>query len=149
MLSEKDGVTLLTRAFKAAGYRIENNVVFDEDGVVFDVDGWDAAARVGFEYRTSEADDKHDLTDDELSRLGARIERGELTLLIVDDVRVPDEATMLEFAQQFLKLIAERAPPASQSKSKSNVKSKPQPAPRNRRRRRARAGVRNQKAVRP
>ena len=105
MLSERDGVIALTRAFKERGYAIVNNVAFDEDGVVFDIDGWAAAARVGFEYRTSEADDKHDLTDDELGLLGARIERGELALLIVDDTRVPDDKSMREIATRFLDLI--------------------------------------------
>lgn len=112
MLTEKDGVTLLTAAFRARGYAIVNNVVFDEDGVVFDLDGWDAASRVGFEYRTSEADDKHDLGDDELAVLGARIERGDLTLFIIDDTRIEDDKALAEHAARFLDLIAERAPPA-------------------------------------
>ena len=126
MLSEKDGVAVLTRAFKDRGYAIENNVVFDEDGVVFDIDGWDAAARVGFEYRTSEADDKHDLTDDELALLGARIERGELALLIVDDTRVPDDKTLREHALRFLELIAAegRAPQKKAAKAKKATTTK-------------------------
>lgn len=120
MLSEKDGVTALTRAFRDRGYDIENDVAFDEEGVVFDIDGWDAAARVGFEYRTSEADDKHDLTDDELGRLGARIERGELALLIIDDTRVPDAATMDDIARRFLDLIENEGhlPAAAAKKTK-------------------------------
>jgi len=111
MLSEKDGVALLTAAFRDRGYAIVNNVVFDEDGVVFDIDGWDAASRVGFEYRTSEADDKHDLGDDELALLGGRIERGELTLFIIDDNRIEDDKALADYAARFLDLIAERAPP--------------------------------------
>ncbi len=124
MLSERDGVIALTRAFKDRGYAIVNNVAFDEDGVVFDIDGWDAAARVGFEYRTSEADDKHDLTDDELGQLGARIERGELALLIIDDTRVPDEKSMREIAQRFLDLIEQegRLPATTTAKKTKNKK---------------------------
>lgn len=101
-LSEQDGVAVLTEVFRAHGYAIAHDVPFDEGGVAFNVDGWDAAARVGFEYRTHESDDKRDLTDDEIGALGARIERGELLLLIVDDVRLPDAAALRELAERFL-----------------------------------------------
>jgi hypothetical protein len=127
MLSEKDGVKILTQAFNDQGFHIDNDVVFDEDGVVFDIDGWDAAARVGFEYRTAEAGDKRDLSDDELWRLGARIERGELALLIVDDTRVPDAETLRQHAARFLEIVAARkktAQATTKKKAKAKAKAK-------------------------
>jgi hypothetical protein len=49
-LSEFDGCDLLARLFRARGYAIKRNQIFREYGVEFHVDGWDAKARVGFEY---------------------------------------------------------------------------------------------------
>lgn len=109
-LFEVEGCRVLTEAFKSRGYNIKNNAPFAEEGVAFDVDGWDPVARVGFEYRTHE--DKNDLSDEEVGRLGARMERGELYLFIVDDNQVPDGAALAAYAGQFLDEIATRARPA-------------------------------------
>jgi hypothetical protein len=116
-LSESEGCRVLTEAFKSRGYHIVNNVPFAEEGVAFDVDGWDAAARVGFEYRTHA--DKVDLTDQEVGRLGARMERGELYLFIIDDQQVPDAASLASYAEQFLDEIATRARPGTQKVKKA------------------------------
>ncbi len=127
MLSETKGVSVLTEAFRRRGYGVENDVPFDEDGVAFSVDGWDAAARVGFEYRTHEASDKEDLTDDEIDRLGARIARGELFLLIVDDRRVPDAETMALHAERFLdqvELVRGARKPAKKTVAKKRATTK-------------------------
>ena len=130
-LSEQDGVAVLTEVFRAHGYAIAHDVPFDEGGVAFNVDGWDAAARVGFEYRTHDADDKRDLTDSEIGALGARIERGELLLLIVDEVRIPDAATLRDFAERFLEVatatkqtFAQEAPKTKKASSTTASKKK-------------------------
>ena len=115
-LSEAEGCRVLTEAFRRRGYNILNNVRFAEAGVAFDVDGWDAAARVGFEYRTHEAEDRKDLSDEELGMLGARMERGELYLFIIDDDQVPDASSLAAYAGQFLDEIATRTAPGKQKK---------------------------------
>ena len=111
---------MLSEAFVAHGYAIVRDAPFDEDGVAFVVDGWDAAARVGFEYRTHT--DKADLSDAEIGRLGARMERGELYLFIVDDDRVPDADTLAQHAGLFLDEIATRKRPGPAKTKKTPAK---------------------------
>lgn len=108
MLSEAQGCAILADVFHARGYTIARDVDFDEDGISFNIDGWDAAARVGFEFRTSEAGDKDDLTVDEWALLAAAIERGELYVFVIDDVTVVDEADLRVYADRFLAEVAVR-----------------------------------------
>jgi len=75
-LSEAEGCDLLARVFRARGYAIVRNLQFREYGVEFHVDGWDAKARVGFEYLTSEDEDHDDLSLVEYKALMAEQRRG-------------------------------------------------------------------------
>ncbi len=104
-LSEEEGCELLARVFKARGYTIRRNVRFREYDVEFQVDGWDAKARVGFEFLSSEAHDHDDLTLGEFKRLMAAQQRGELALFIVDEseqLTAPDLAAAAdEFLDEF------------------------------------------------
>ena len=88
MLTEREGCAVLAEVFAARGYSLTRDVRFDERGLRFDIDAWDAAARVGFEFRTHEAGDHIDLTDAELATLAARIEAGDLYVFVIDDVIV-------------------------------------------------------------
>lgn len=108
MLSEAEGCEILHAVFRARGYETRADVAFAEAGVEFDADGWDAAARVGFEYLSSEADDHRDLTLDELARLGERMDRGELFILVIDERDVPDAATLRFAAEHFLDEVTRR-----------------------------------------
>ena len=94
MLGELEGCDILHAVFRARGYRTRADVRFAEDGVEFDADGWDPDARVGFEYLSSEAGDHDDLSPDELTRLAARMDRGELFFFIIDESEVPDAETL-------------------------------------------------------
>ncbi len=47
-MQEREACALLKARFEAAGLHIAENVMFDEAGVRFDMDGFDAAARVGY-----------------------------------------------------------------------------------------------------
>ncbi len=123
-LSEPEGCRILTEVFASRGFSLQANVPFDEGGVAFNVDGWDAAARVGFEYRTHEAGDHLDLSDEEIGRLGLRMERGELYLLIVDDERIPDAATLALHAGRFLDEVATRPAAATKANKKKASTSK-------------------------
>ena len=101
-LSETRACGLLSRIFRARGYTIERNVMFHEYGVEFHVDGWDAAARVGFEFLSSEDDDHDDLDLGEYQTLMAAQQRGELSLFIVDEVETLDAAELTAAANEFL-----------------------------------------------
>jgi hypothetical protein len=109
LLSETKACDLLARVFRDRGYDIVRNVPFREYGVSFHIDGWDAKARVGFEFLTSEDDDHDDLTLEEYQTLMAAQLRGELALFIMDEVEpfTPDD--LRGAAEEFLDQVAEAA----------------------------------------
>ena len=106
-LSETEGCDLLARLFRARGYAIQRNVLFREYGVEFHIDGWDAKARVGFEFLTSEDDDHDDLTLDEYQALALPQQKGELSLFILDEVEPLSAADLTASAHEFLDEVAE------------------------------------------
>jgi len=101
-LSEAAGCDLLSKVFRARGYTIARNVQFREYGVEFHVDGWDAKARVGFEYLTSEDEDHDDLSVVEYQALMDQQRRGELSLFVIDEVEPISAADLEEQANEFL-----------------------------------------------
>ena len=107
-MNERSGTALLKRRFEAAGLQIAENVPFDEGGVRFQVDGWDAARRVGYEYVTTEAGDREELPPEVLAALDERMARGELCLLIVDELDAPEEGLLERAASGFLDELVER-----------------------------------------
>jgi len=109
LLSETKACDLLARVFRSRGYEIARNVPFREYGVSFHIDGWDAKARVGFEFLTSEDDDHDDLTLPEYQTLMAAQLRGELALFIMDEVEpfTPDD--LRGAAEEFLDQVEEAA----------------------------------------
>lgn len=108
-LSEFDGCDLLARLFRARGYTIKRNQVFREYGVEFHIDGWDAKARVGFEFLTSEDEDHDDLTLEEYKTLCDAQRRGELALFIIDEVEPLSEKELAAEAHEFLDEVAAAA----------------------------------------
>ena len=106
-LSETEGCDLLARLFRARGYAIERNLLFREYGVEFHVDGWDAKARVGFEFLSSEDDDHDDLNLSEYQTLAAAQQRGELALFIIDEVEPLSNADLALQANEFLDEVAD------------------------------------------
>jgi len=101
-VSEAEGCLLLTRLFRARGYAIKRNVRFREHGVSFDIDGWDAKARVGFEFLSSEQEDHDDLTLEEFKDLMLAQQRGELAVFIIDEAEALSEAELTAAANDFL-----------------------------------------------
>ena len=101
-LSETQACDLLSRLFRARGYSIVRNLMFREYGASFHVDGWDAKARVGFEFLTSEDEDHDDLTLDEYKALMAAQQRGELSLFIIDEVEPLSADELTDTASDFL-----------------------------------------------
>jgi hypothetical protein len=105
-LSEAAGCALLTKLFRARGYSIRRNVAFREKGISFDIDGWDAKARVGFEFLSSEKDDHDDLSLQEFERLKDAEHRGELFIFVVDEVEPLSAAALRDAAESFLDDVA-------------------------------------------
>jgi hypothetical protein len=109
-LSEAEGCELLSRLFRDSGLAIRRNVTFNEFGVKFRIDGWDAKSRVGFEFLSSEAADHDDLTLGEFKRLMAAQQRGDLAIFIVDEVEQLTAAGLMAAAREFLDDVAARRP---------------------------------------
>lgn len=106
-LSETKACDLLARLFRARGYAVTRNIMFREYGVTFHIDGWDAKNRIGFEFLTSEDDDHDDLSLEEYKTLMAAQQRGELSLLIMDEVEPLSEADLSATVHEFLDEVAE------------------------------------------
>jgi hypothetical protein len=124
-MTEKDACALLKARFQKAGYKIAENVAFDEDGVTFDVDGFDAAKRVGYEYITDEAGDTWDVGSDVVAALEARRDAGELFILVVGEADAPDAAALGRAADLFLGQLAE----LDEKPKKKPAAKKPPPTP--------------------
>jgi len=108
MLREDQGCQILAGVFTARGYPVKRDVPFAEGNVSFEIDGFNAKHRVGFEFRTDEAGDKEDLNDDELLELAHRMEAGELFIFVIDDVSVDSEADLAQYAHGFLDEVERR-----------------------------------------
>lgn len=108
MIGEREGCAILTKVFTKRGYAIERDVALELSGVSFNADGWDAEARVGFEYLTHEAGDYLDLGPDELTALSTMMERGELYILLIDEHEVDGAGDLAWAAERFLDEVAKR-----------------------------------------
>ena len=106
-MTERDACALLKARFEKAGFKIAENVPFDEDGVRFEVDGFDAGKRVGYEYVTEEAGDGWDVDGTVIAALEARRDAGELYILVVDEKDASDAAALTRAADVFLEQLAD------------------------------------------
>jgi len=104
-VEERAACAQLKKRFEAAGFRIKEHLSFDEDGVRFDIDGYDAARRVGYEYVTDEAGDGWDVDDEVIAKLAERGKRGEIHVLIIDEDDAPDAAALDAAIDAFLKAL--------------------------------------------
>jgi hypothetical protein len=108
VVSEREGSAVLAERFTAAGYRIESEYPYELLGSTIRLDGYDPAARVGFEYLTTEAGDREELSPAVIAELEARMGRGELFLLLVDEREVADVELLRFAADHFLSSLATR-----------------------------------------
>lgn len=115
-MQERQASALLKARFESAGFTIAENVTLDEDGLRFEVDGFDADKRVGYEYVTAEAGDSWDVDGDVIAELAARRARGEIRILVVNEQEAPDEASLGRAADAFLAEL--KGPPAKAGKAR-------------------------------
>ena len=107
-MTEAEGCAVLREAFTKAGFAITERFAFHEGGVALELDGWDEARRVGYEYITDEAGDRSEFTPANVTALEARMERGELYVLLVDEHDAEDAGELRAAAQAFLGALRER-----------------------------------------
>lgn len=125
-MEERQACALLKARFEAAGFRIAENVTFDEDGVRCELDGFDADARVGYEYVTAEAGDGWDVDDAVKTAFAQKAAKGDLSILVVEEGDAPDAAALTRAADGFLAKLPGAG--ASAAKKKPPAR-KPPPVP--------------------
>ena len=101
-MTEAEGRALLRARFTEAGFTIAEDFRFTEEGVAVDLDGWDATARVGYEYITREAGDDLQFDATTLASFERRMERGDLYVLLIDEHQAVTEAALDLAARGFL-----------------------------------------------
>jgi hypothetical protein len=124
-MTESEACALLKARFEKAGYAIAENVPFDEGGVRFDIDGFDAGKRVGYEYITDEAGDTWDVDGDVVAALDARRAAGELFVLVVAEASAPDAKALGRAADEFLATLANGGGHAAKPKKAAPKKAAP------------------------
>jgi hypothetical protein len=125
-MTEHDACALLKARFEKAGYEIDGNVMFDEDGVRFEIDGFDAEKRVGYEYVTEEAGDSWDVDGEVIDALNAARRAGKLFILVVNENDAPDADSLGKAADAFIASLDERpTKPAKKSAAKKPAAKKP------------------------
>lgn len=123
-MDERSAGALLKQRFEAAGFAIVENVAFDEDGIRFEIDGFDRANRVGYEYITDEAGDGWDVDGQVVAALAKRHADGDLHVLVVDENDAPDEAALGERADAFLAEVKKKLDTAPTKPAKPAAKAK-------------------------
>jgi hypothetical protein len=121
-MEERQACALLKQRFEAAGYRIQENIPFDEEGVQFEIDGFDPDARVGYEYISTEAGDSWDVDEHVVAALDARRKNGEIHVLLVDEA---DASRIGELADAFLSELKKAVKPAKKPAAKKPAAKKP------------------------
>ena len=102
MLTDAEGRKVLRATFEARGFRIAEDVPLEVAGATIRLDGFDAQARVGYEYLTTEDGDREEITEAVLRELDDRICQGELILFLVDEAHIENAQAMRELAEHFL-----------------------------------------------
>ena len=99
---------MLKRRFTAAGLAIQEHYDLREGAVTFHVDGFDPQRRIGYEYITTAAGDREEITPELVAALEERMGRGELFILLVDEAESPGEETLIRAADHFLMVLRMR-----------------------------------------
>jgi hypothetical protein len=129
-MEERKACDHLKRRFEAAGFTIAENVDLDEDGIRFEVDGFDAEKRVGYEYVTAEAGDGWDVDDGVKATLAERQAAGELHILVIDEASAPDAKALDREIDAFLARLKASGAAAKPAKKPPPIPSKKKTAAR-------------------
>ena len=101
MLTESQGRQVLLQAFGERGFHIQADVPFEIGGFQICLDGYDAGARVGYEFITSE-DGRDEISEEVLGLLDEAVKQGRHFLFLVDEQQVDDAQHLRQAAFQFL-----------------------------------------------
>ncbi len=94
--------------FNAAGLSMQADHPLVIAGRTVHLDGFDPHRKVGFEYITTEAGDREEITEEVVLELESRMGRGDLYVLLVDEREVSSAATLERAADHFLRVASAR-----------------------------------------
>lgn len=100
MLGEEEGRAVLKRCFEAAGLAIAVDHALADVPLV--LDGYDATRRVGYEFITTDAGDRLEVTPQVVAELERRMAAGELAVLLIDERDVAAPVDLEAGARAFL-----------------------------------------------
>jgi hypothetical protein len=104
-MDEATGCGLLKEQFTQAGFDIHENYPLKEDPIRFNVDGFDPVQRIGYEYITTEAGDRSELTPELIAALEAKMALGAtggLYIFLIDELHVSGPDELRHAAAQFI-----------------------------------------------
>ena len=102
MLNEITGRTILKEAFEAQGFQITEDYVLSAGQTEVRLDGYDPAARVGYEYSTRE-----DGLD--MAGLDALMQQNQCRLFVIDEELAADAQDILNAVFEFFRELELRA----------------------------------------
>jgi hypothetical protein len=88
MIDEGQGRQILRQAFQNAGFQIQEDFPFPIAGTVIRLDGYDPAQRVGYEYVTTSAGDRHQINERVVEELDRLNEDRLVHILMVDEQHI-------------------------------------------------------------
>jgi hypothetical protein len=106
-MTEREGCDVLRRRFEGRGFQIEERHRLVLDAGELELDGFDPVAKVGYEYLTSEAGDREEITPAMVFELEERMTKGELRVLLLDEAEHVTEADLVFAADRFLERLAQ------------------------------------------
>jgi len=101
-MTEREGRRVLRKRFEAAGVQIAEDHRLEVAGHVIDLDGYDAAKKIGYEYITTEAGDREQITPEIVAALESQMEEGAFYLLLIDERDIADKSVLEGAADGFL-----------------------------------------------
>ncbi len=107
-MNERQGSAVLRRVFEARGLSLVPDFDLSQLGAfpAVRLDGFDPAARVGFEWLTTEAGDHPLFSDEVVAALDAAVASGAVHLLLVDESEALDEPSLVRIGDRFLDRLA-------------------------------------------
>lgn len=117
-MDEATGCRILREQFTQAGFQIRENYPFDEAPICFNVDGFDPVQRVGYEYITTAAGDRIELTPTIIQALEAKMAQGAaggLFIFLIDERHVSGPEDLRLAATRFLHRVAALRKPSDGS----------------------------------
>lgn len=106
MIDEAQGRQILFEAFTEAGFKIEEDFSFPIAGTVVYLDGYDPGRRVGYEYVTTAAGDRANISERVLEELEQLNAENLVSVLLIDEHFISTAEELLFACRGYLEELA-------------------------------------------